>query len=271
MRPMTDRPSCYPDPSSQLAAPGALPWLDVLQTPVPTGVFQSPVDHRHVLCLHLGKPVPVTWKDGRMERQGTRLHGQFCVVPAGSSTRWIVSQPATSLLLRLSPDVLAESGARRFEDLAPAIHIRDPHIERIGWMMQAEERDGYPGGRLYSDSLGTALAARLLALQQHDAPSDLRTPALASWRLRQVFDFVDAHLDQDLTLAELAAIAGYSVSHFKPMFRQAVGMPAHRFVMERRVERARALLKQGGMSSTDVALATGFTHGSHMARWLRRS
>lgn len=270
---MTDRPSCYPDPSRQLAASdgaGALPWLDVLESPVPTGVFQSPVDHRHVLCLHLGDPVPVTWRDGRRERQGTRLHGQFCVVPAGASTRWIVTRPATSLLLRLAPDVLAESSAASFEDLAPAIHVRDPHIERIGWMMQAEERDGFPGGRLFSDSLGTALAARLMALQRHAAPNVTSAAALAPWRLQRVIDYIEAYLDRDLTLAQLAQVAGYSVAHFKPMFRQAVGMPAHRFVMERRVLRARTLIAEGRMSMTQIALTAGFTHGSHMARWLRR-
>ena len=122
---MTDRPSCYPSPAT---AP--LPLLDVLTSPVPSGRFDSPVDERHVLCLHLGGPVPVSYRAGKAERQGVRLHGQFCVVPGGSSTRWTLAQPATSLLLRLAPAHLRATaddmgrGARAF-DLAPAIHVRD--------------------------------------------------------------------------------------------------------------------------------------------------
>jgi AraC family transcriptional regulator len=265
---MTDRPACYPSPST---AP--LPLLDVLTSPVPSGRFDSPVDARHVLCLHLGAPVPVSYRAGTAERPGVRLHGQFCVVPGGSSTRWTLAQPATSLLLRLAPAHLRATaeemgpGGRAF-DLAPAIHVRDPQIERIGWMMQAEDRDACPGGRLFADSLASALAVRLVALQ---SPMKTAPPrALPAWRLRRVIEYVDAHLDQDLTLAELAAVAGFSPSHFKALFKQATGTPVHRFVLERRVERARLRLLEGRHSITEVALEAGFAHPSHMARWMRR-
>lgn len=264
---MTDRPACYPSPD---AAP--LPLLDVLTSPVPPGRFDSPVDARHVLCLHLGAPVPVSYRTGKAERQGVRLHGQFCVVPGGSSTRWTMSRPATSLLLRLSPAQLRGTadamGAAAF-DLAPAIHIRDPQIERIGWMMQAEEHAGALGGRLFADSLASALAVRLIALQ---SPARTVPPAraLPAWRLRRVIEYVDAHLDRDLTLAELAAVADFSPSHFKALFKQAAGVPVHRFVLERRVERARLRLLTGSQSITEIALETGFAHPSHMARWMRR-
>lgn len=274
---MIDRPACYPHPPATLSAGGArAPLLDVLTSPVPSGVFDSPVDGRHVLCLHLGQPVPVSYRmDGR-ERQGVRLHGQFCVVPAGASTRWIVSRPARSLLLRLTPSLLpATADAMGMgspdADLAPSIHVRDPQIERIGWMMQAEDHDAYPGGRLFADSLASALAARLLALQSRKRASDGKPArALPAWRLRRVLEYIEAHLDEDLSLAELAAVAGFSLSHFKPLFKQAVGMPVHRFVLERRVERARTLLLQGKKSMSEIALEAGFSHPSHMARCMRR-
>ncbi|QNK02149.1 helix-turn-helix domain-containing protein [Dyella telluris] len=274
-----DRPSCYPTPPAALSSGSEglrLPLLDVLTSPVPTGLFPSPVDTRHVLCLHLGEPVPVSYRAGRVERQGTRLHGQFCVVPAGSSTVWTLSGPARSLLLRLSPSLLRETGetmglAGHNGELAPSIHVRDSQIEQIGWMMQAEDHHAYPGGRLFVDSLASALAARLLALQsRHRRAQESAPRALPSWRLNQVVEYIEAHLDQDLTLAELAAVAGFSVSHFKPLFREATGKPAHRFVLERRVERARWLLQQGRASVMDVALETGFAHASHLARCMRQ-
>lgn len=276
----TSRPSCYPAPPAAALLPSAgpdrLPLLDVLTSPVPTGLFNSPVDGRHVLCLHVGNPVPVSYRAGNYERQGVRLHGQFCVVPAGSSTRWTVSQPATSLLLRLTPSLMRATAeamglGAQGADLAPSIHIRDPQVERIGWMMQAEDHDAYPGGRIFADSLATALAARLLALQTRQAvapPEQGR--ALPGWRLRHVIEYIEEHLDQDLALAELAAVAGFSLSHFKPLFKQAVGMPVHRFVLQRRIERARVLLAEGTKSMTEIALETGFAHPSHMARCMRR-
>ena len=274
---MSDRPACYPAPPAPLlSAIGheRMPLLDVLTSPVPAGRFDSPLDDRHVLCLHLGEPVPVSYRAGHHERQGVRLHGQFCVVPAGASTRWTLTRPARSLLLRLTPSLLLDTAdamglASQHALLASSIHIRDPQVERIGWMMQAEDHDAYPGGRLFADSLASALATRLLALQSRKASSP-PARALPAWRLRHVLEYIEAHLDQDLTLAELAGVAGFSLSHFKPLFRQAVGMPAHRFVLERRVERARARLLEGTGSLTDIALETGFAHSSHMARCMRR-
>jgi AraC family transcriptional regulator len=253
-----------------------LPLLDVLTSPVPFGLFDSPVDHRHVLCLHLGDPVPVSYRVRHHERQGVRLHGQFCVVPAGSTTRWILSRPARSLLLRLVPSLLRETAdvmglGTRGAELAGSIHIRDPQIERIGWMMQAEDHDSYPSGRIFADSLASALATRLLALQSRKSPSPSKPGrALPAWRLRQVVEYIEAHLDQDLTLVELAAVAGFSLSHFKPLFKQATGVPVHRFVLERRVERARARLLEGAHSMVEIALEAGFAHPSHMARCMRR-
>lgn len=274
---MSDRPACYPAPPAPLLSaigPERMPLLDVLTSPVPAGRFDSPLDDRHVLCLHLGEPVPVSYRAGHHERQGVRLHGQFCVVPAGASTRWTLTRPARSLLLRLTPSLLLDTAdamglASQHALLASSIHIRDPQVERIGWMMQAEDHDAYPGGRLFADSLASALATRLLALQSRKASSP-PARALPAWRLRHVLEYIEAHLDQDLTLAELAGVAGFSLSHFKPLFRQAVGMPAHRFVLERRVERARARLLEGTGSLTDIALETGFAHSSHMARCMRR-
>jgi len=274
---MSDRPACYPAPPAPLlSAIGheRMPLLDVLTSPVPAGRFDSPLDDRHVLCLHLGEPVPVSYRAGNHERHGVRLHGQFCVVPAGASTRWTLTRPARSLLLRLTPSLLLDTAdamglASQHALLASSIHIRDPQVERIGWMMQAEDHDAYPGGRLFADSLASALATRLLALQSRKASSP-PARALPAWRLRHVLEYIEAHLDQDLTLAELAGVAGFSLSHFKPLFRQAVGMPAHRFVLERRVERARARLLEGTGSLTDIALETGFAHSSHMARCMRR-
>ncbi|MFZ6759508.1 helix-turn-helix domain-containing protein [Undibacterium sp. Ji50W] len=274
-----NRPACYPHPPAALlnsAGNHDLPLLDVLTSPVPTGLFNSPVDARHVLCLHLGDPVPVSYGAGRYERQGVRLHGQFCVVPGGSSTRWTLTQPATSLLLRLSPHTVSDTAAamnlgRQNNLLAPAIHIRDPQIERIGWMMQAEDHDAYPGGRIFADSLAVALAARLFALQSRKPATDpVAGRSLPAWRLRHVIDYVEAHLDSDLTLAELAAVAGFSLSHFKSLFRQATGMPVHRYVMERRLQRARQLMMEGKQSMTDIAMETGFAHPSHLAGSMRR-
>jgi AraC family transcriptional regulator len=116
-----------------------------------------------------------------------------------------------------------------------------------------------------------AISSRLLQ-RYGDIPAAPRvsTRQLPKWRLRAVCDYIQANLDCDLSLAELSNVAGFSQSHFKPLFRQAVGLPVHRYVVECRVERARQLLLQGSGSLADIALEAGFSHQTHMARCLRR-
>jgi AraC family transcriptional regulator len=97
-------------------------------------------------------------------------------------------------------------------------------------------------------------------------------PSPPAWwkRRRRVTDYVEAHLDDDLSLRQLAEVAGFGLSHFKALFRRSAGLPLHQYVIRRRVERARQLLARGDRPISLVALEAGFTHQSHMARHLRR-
>jgi AraC family transcriptional regulator len=100
--------------------------------------------------------------------------------------------------------------------------------------------------------------------------------ALSGRRLKQTLAYIEDHLagesedSEALSLTCVAAIAGLSKSHFNAVFRTAIGQPLHQYVIQRRVEHAKALLRQGRMSTAEVALAAGFSHQSHMARHMRR-
>jgi AraC family transcriptional regulator len=250
--------------------------LDVLPVTCPVGEIESPFDTYHVLDFHVGDPVQVTCRLDSRERGGLQYQGELCILPAGLRGQWVLAAAADALVVRLSPslveetaDALGLSPARA--RINPALRVRDPHLEHISGLLRAEQAAGYPDGRLFVDSLAAAIAARLLRRDSRSA-AGMRTSQrqLPKWRLRSVCDYIEANLDRDLSLAELARIAGFSVSHFKPLFRQAVGLPVHRYVVERRVERARRLLLQGDRAMGDIALSVGFTHQSHMARCLRR-
>jgi AraC family transcriptional regulator len=83
-------------------------------------------------------------------------------------------------------------------------------------------------------------------------------------------DYVASNLDKDLRLADLAVLSGTSPHYFAELFRQSTGMSPHRFVLVRRVDRAKALLRNQALSVFDVALQTGFTSQSHFTKVFRR-
>ncbi|MEQ9565371.1 MAG: AraC family transcriptional regulator, partial [Pseudomonadales bacterium] len=86
---------------------------------------------------------------------------------------------------------------------------------------------------------------------------------------RRMFDYVDANLDQPLTIEELADIADLSAYHFARMFRKTVGEAPHKFVLRRRIERAMHMLRLGADSVAEIAVATGFSSQAHLTTRFR--
>jgi len=94
---------------------------------------------------------------------------------------------------------------------------------------------------------------------------------LAPGALRRVMEYIDCHLCEDLALDTLAAHAGLSTYHFARAFKQSVGMPPHRYLLQQRVKRATELLKQTEQPLTAIAQSLGFADQSHFSRsfhWL---
>jgi AraC family transcriptional regulator len=252
--------------STAMAPTGLAPMVDLLATPGGVVELAASADHR--VKIHAGDPV--TGACGR--DRFTYRRGDVDILPAGASDAWEEDQPSTSLLvhvptalLRRAADELGLPAARA--GVEPRHQIRDPQIEHIGWALDAERRAGFPGGRLVAESLGLALAFHLLG--RYPAPRR-DVVGLSGPRRRRVEAYIEAHLDRSLSLPALAEVAGLGTTQFKLQFKRSTGLAVHEYVMRRRVERARALLVADRLPAGQVALAAGFAHQSHMARWMRR-
>ena len=98
----------------------------------------------------------------------------------------------------------------------------------------------------------------------------VRNPRLPAQRLKRVFEYVDAHLDENITLAELAQDLNLSVYYFATLFKKTTGLSPHQYILHRRVSRARQLLRNTDLSVLDVSLDLGFQHQNNFARAFRR-
>jgi AraC family transcriptional regulator len=92
---------------------------------------------------------------------------------------------------------------------------------------------------------------------------------MPNWRLQRVIEFADAHLHEDLSIASLADAAGLSVRHFTRAFTLQVGETPHRWLMNRRIEKAKQRLSHSDDSLRHIAQACGFTAQSHFTRVFR--
>ena len=95
--------------------------------------------------------------------------------------------------------------------------------------------------------------------------------SLPGSRLRRVTEFIHEHLDRPITLAELGRLANMSPYHFARLFKRSTGMPPHRFVRCKRIERAASLLAGRELAIAQIAQVVGFGTASHFATVFRRT
>ena len=241
------------------------------------GLARAPAGERHVVGMHFGPPVNADCTVGGVRLRGVQKPGDIGFVPAGADGSWEDDADCRILRLILRPSLLEQVAEELGKDAAkielrPRLQLRDTRIGAIGWAIKADLESDTPSDPLYIDLLTNALAVRLIEIGTADnpRPEGSRTRGLPVRRLRMLADFIEMNLDQDLHLAGLAAVAGVSATRLKTLFRDSMGMPVHRYVIRRRVECARALIATTAMPLSQVALAAGFAHQSHMASTMRR-
>jgi AraC family transcriptional regulator len=246
----------------------------------PAGVLDLPGFPSVLVAIHVGPASRISCRRGDESHTGSAVHGDIDIVPAGTPARWEMHDANDTALILSLPTPLLDAvtqeyghDSRRVE-IRNRFQVRDPQLESIGWALKTEMEAEYPSGRLYTDSLAVSAASRLVTFHSSVARPETKTnAALNGRRLKQTLSYIEDHLAGDsevLSLSRIAAIAGLSTSHFNALFRASVGLSLHQYVIQRRVEQAKTLLRRGKLSVTEVALATGFSHQSHLARHMRR-
>ena len=269
----------YPD--SQLLG-GATDWeaLRVEHRQVPGGAHNPLTSQCTELVLILSGQATVRRTGDGQKQQGLALPGTSWLVPAGTvETQLELDGPLECLHLYLPATLLGFSALADYGAdpdrmrLAYAAAIADPVLAHMGHALQGHlHRGSQPSDRLFADGIRTAIAAHLLgnySVSGWRPPA--RGPALDARRLKRVLDFIDAHWASDISLHELAAQACLSPFHFARLFRDATGLSPHRYVTERRIKAAQAMLAAKQASLAQIAFDTGFGSQANFTRVFRRA
>jgi AraC family transcriptional regulator len=177
------------------------------------------------------------------------------------------------MLVEIEPSVAALFGDDPTVDnlIAPALQIRDQHLYHLTLALKAEEEEQSPAGPLYKESLIIALLTRLFMLQRRvELVANQTTSVFTPFQQRELAEFIEANLANDLSIPALASVVGYGLSRFKTLFKVSFGAAPHAYVLQRRVERAKCLIETSVLPLCQVALETGFAHQSHMANAFHR-
>jgi len=229
----------------------------------------------HFLCLHLSEPAPLVWQS--RGKAGQTIVGPGSVVLLSRGTEDAVSfrQPVKRILLNLEPSVfqraIPENDSGRDAELVDQWGVQDPQIEYVLRALEADLEAGLPAGRLFGDSLLSALAVHLQRRYGVTPPKGIEPRhGLPRTRLNRVIEYVEANLDREIALPALADIAGMSPHYFSEMFKLSTAFSPLQYVLRRRIERARNLLNDPGLSVFEAAVRSGFSDQSHFTKIFRR-
>ncbi|HEY9630481.1 MAG TPA: AraC family transcriptional regulator [Coleofasciculaceae cyanobacterium] len=201
--------------------------------------------------------------------------GCIAVIPADVpfSAKWNRESGVTHCYL--DPTFVAhaayESINREQIELNLVLQKTDPLVYQIVVALQNVLETDATNSCFYAESMATALAAHCLrnystrkhVLQEYE-------DGLSKYKLKQAFEYMNAHLSENVSLASVSEELEISQFHFCRLFKQSTGMTPHAYLIKQRVERAKQLLKRKEGTMLDIAIECGFANPSHFAKHFRK-
>jgi AraC family transcriptional regulator len=246
--------------------------VHVINVSPPAGAVVEPPVPEYALHLLLRTAPLLRVGFNRRPRWLAVSPGTMLLAPPDTSCEYVAEAAAHVLTIAIPKarveDFTEASGAR--VDNRQEEAFRDPRLARQIVRLWHELASDAPGSRLFADQVMRTL------LDTFGRPTDshlrvrLGRERLPNHTVRVLRDYVENSLAEDLDVTKMADVAGLSPAHFARAFAATVGMTPFRYVMSRRLARARELLERTNRSALDIALDSGFKTPSHFTSSFRR-
>ena len=233
--------------------------------------FRLPTSSSHISLLNLYRTDGETVSSEAQRSTAKDLRNRLTFAPADCDVAgWSsIEKPATITSVAIQP---AEEDGQSSDlaQLPPRIDFED---QMLRWVMLrftallTDPAHDVPG---YAETLAEVLSFDLTRIASGAVRRSPEGAGLSANQINLVIDYMESHLDEKTTIAELARLVDLTRFHFIRSFRQSVGVPPHQFMIQRRVERAKEMLTDRIHSIADVAMQTGFNSSIQLSRAFRR-
>jgi AraC family transcriptional regulator len=256
-------------------------WNDVLleQHRLPSSELADLTYKRHVVAINIGHSSTWEFKKEGQFRRFFKARGAISFFPSHQpfSGRLKVERGvfANVLFLALDPVFVRRvaEGLELDSDRIELIEKRrstDPTLHHIAMALRAGVQSGAVD-RMYGEALSTALAVHLLREYGAAVLGPKRGyGGLPRAKLVRAVEYIQDHLDTDLTVSRIAQAVYISPYHFTKLFKQSTGQSPHQYVVEARVRKAKELLTKGKFTISEAAYHVGFVDQSHLTRHFKR-
>ena len=238
---------------------------------------------QYIISINVGKPIKLKLQQSNGHcRQAYIDHGESCIYSANYTFRESWNRDIEFIELYLEPAVITRV-AHEYVDLdrveiLPHFTINDPFLYQIGRLLKAEiepEENGkaipFINRSVYFESITKTLILHLFkqySTSRKEAKNNKK--GLSSSALREVLLYIDQHLEEDLSLVEIANIIPLSAHYFATLFKEATGKTLFQYITQRRIECAKELLAREKASIIDICYQVGFKDQSYFAKVFRK-
>ncbi|WP_315907070.1 AraC family transcriptional regulator [Priestia koreensis] len=228
---------------------------------------------QHVLVLHRStSPVKIQENIAGHIYRGQAFQGDLNFIPSrvDNSCEW--GADLSFLRLELSADKVKQIAEQenRSPNLSYNIRTKDEKLIQLMTWLEAEGKNGFPQGQLYTDSMMNLITLHLLNEYGSRRPDDLDWKMPSSTVFSTAVEYMHAHYDQDITLEELHQLSHLSSSHFITSFKKEMGITPHQYLLKIRIDRAKELLLDPVLTIGDISLRLGFSDQSHFHRHFKK-
>jgi AraC family transcriptional regulator len=223
-------------------------------------------EHTLMLTLSGGSDRTRVKISGSPIYEGRNRAGYVTFAPAGVERQGCHRNPDLDFLFLLINPCFIRSCEfdLHARDLPSLTNVHDRLIHSVLWSLAREMGNGAAElPSIYAEHAAGLLMAHIVHSTGRDRSRHTSRAGLPAAIRRRVIDFIEESLGQDISLTALAALTGTGVDVFARNFKASVGVPPYRYVLERRLRRAQALLTDGNRSIADIAFEVGFSSQAH--------
>lgn len=232
----------------------------------------------YLITMHTS-PEPLktlTLFEGREYERVMKTGEISCYVPGNFDYfRW-ENIEASYICMMLSPSLVdrvasqADVTFKGSDEITNKLSVYDPKLVQLSKWLADEVYSNGARGTLYIESLSNLLALHLLEIFSKPNKELYVPRTLSDQQLSRVIEYMNTYYERDISLEQLAAVAGLSQTHLVRMFKQTTGMSPYQYFIRLRIEKVKVLIASREYTLGEIALILGFTDQSHMNRQFKR-
>jgi AraC family transcriptional regulator len=230
---------------------------------------------QHIISCSLCTTPSERWLNGKFQHEFQRI-GDTVIIPANVLHRSQWDREVRFMAVAVEPTLLQRVGQKymnsdRIELIPHFATVRDPLIFGILSSLRETVESGDVSNTLYIDQLKTTFAMHLLRKYCTTTPNIADyCSGLSPSKLKKAIEYIQAHLNEEIKLMDIADRLGMSQYYFARLFKQSMHISPYQYVIQQRIDRAKHLLKTTSISMSEIAYQTGFSHQSQLTNQFRK-